>query len=109
LPLSCTIHTEQDISPEDDDIGASVRYTMMDKLDKVEGSDLEFSGTMSNTDCTPPTKEYAMLWEEIRNSKAGKEKRATINWPAFCESPIYDYGGGGVFCIFLMVVSWWEW
>jgi hypothetical protein len=47
---------------------------------------------MSNTDCAPPTEEDARLLGDIRNSKAGKEKGATINWPAFGESPIYEYG-----------------
>jgi hypothetical protein len=44
---------------------------------------------MYNTDCAPPTEEDARLLEDIRNSKAGKKKGATINWPAFGESPIY--------------------
>jgi hypothetical protein len=37
--------------------------------------------------------------EDIRNSKAGKEKGATINWPAFGESRIYEYGEKRVFCM----------
>jgi hypothetical protein len=41
-----------------------------------------------------------MLLEEIRNSKAGKEKGATINWPALGESPISEYGEKRVFCMF---------
>jgi hypothetical protein len=55
----------------------------------MEGLDLEVLGTMSNTDCSPPTEEDVRLLEEIWNSKAGKEKGATINWPAFGESPIF--------------------
>jgi hypothetical protein len=52
---------------------------------------------MSNTDCTPPADEYARMLEVIWNSKAGKEKGATINWPAFGEYPIYEYGGKRIF------------
>jgi hypothetical protein len=89
LPIPCTIQTYQDGSPEDEDMGPSVGQTLMEKLDQMEGLDLEVSGTMSNTDCSPPTEEDARLLEEIRNSKTGKEKRATINWPAFGESPIF--------------------
>jgi hypothetical protein len=33
LPISCTIQTEQDISPEDDDMGISAGQTLMEKLD----------------------------------------------------------------------------
>jgi hypothetical protein len=60
---------------------------------------MDVSGTISNTEFAPPTKEDARLLEEICNSKAGKEKGATINWPAFGESPIYEYGGKRVFCV----------
>jgi hypothetical protein len=35
----------------------------MDKLDQMEGLDLEVSGTISNTDCAPPTYEDARLLE----------------------------------------------
>jgi hypothetical protein len=89
FPISCTIQTDQDSIPEDEDMGTSAGQTLMDKLDQMEGLDLEVSGKMSNTECAPPTEEDARLFEEIRNSKAGKEKGATINWPAFGESPIY--------------------
>jgi hypothetical protein len=92
LPISCTIQTDQDGSPDDKDMGPSAGQTLMEKLDQMEGLDLEVSGTMSNTDCAPPTEEDARLLEEIRNSKAGKEKGATINWPAFGESHIFEYG-----------------
>jgi hypothetical protein len=98
LPISCTIQTEQDRSPEDDEMGSSSGQTLMDKLDKMEGLDLEVSGKMSNTYCVPPTEEDAWLLEEIQNSKAGMEKGATINWPAFGESPISEYGGKG-YCV----------
>jgi hypothetical protein len=83
LPISCTIQNNQDSSPEDDNIGPSSVQTLMEKLDQMEGLDLEVSWKMSNTDCAPPTEE-----DTIRNRKAGKEKGATINWPAFGESPI---------------------
>jgi hypothetical protein len=65
----------------------------MYKLDKMEGLDLEVSGTMSNTDCALTHEEDARLLEDIWNSKAGKGKGSTINWPAFSESPISKYGG----------------
>jgi hypothetical protein len=87
LPISCTIRTEQDISPEYVEMVPSSVQTLMDKLDQMEGLDLEFSGTMSNTDCAPPTEEDDRLLEDIHNSKAGKGKGATISWPAFGESP----------------------
>jgi hypothetical protein len=89
LSISCTIQTDQGSSPEDEYIGPSSGQTLMEKLDQMEGLYLEVSGTMSNTDCAPPTEEDARLLEEIRNSKAGKEKGSTINWPAFGEYPIY--------------------
>jgi hypothetical protein len=54
---------------------------------------------MSNIYCSPPTEEDARLLGEIRYSKAGKEKGATVNWPAFGESPIYEYGGKRAFCM----------
>jgi hypothetical protein len=69
----------------------------------MEGLDMEVSGTMSNTDCAPPTEEDARLLEEILNSKEGKEKGANINWPAFGESPIYEYGKKRVFCVFFHI------
>jgi hypothetical protein len=90
LPISCTIQIDQDGIPEDDDMGPSAGQTLMYKLDQMEGLDLEVSETMSNTDCAPPTEEDARLLEEIRNSNAGKEKGAPINWPAFGESPIFE-------------------
>jgi hypothetical protein len=89
LPISCTIQTEQDSSPEDDDMGPSARQTLMEKLDQMEGLYVEVSGTLYNTYCAPPTEEDARLLEDIRNSKAGKEKGATINRPAFCDSLIF--------------------
>jgi hypothetical protein len=99
LPIPCTIQTDHDGSPEDYDMGPSAGQTLMEKLDQMEGLDLEVSGTMSNIDCSPPTKEDARLLEEIRNSKAGKEKGATINWPEFGESPAFEYGEKRVFCV----------
>jgi hypothetical protein len=99
LLISCTIQTDQDDSPEDDDMGPSAGHILMEKLDQMEGLDLEVNRTMSNIDCAPPTEEYARLLEDIRSSKAGKEKGTTINWPAFCESPIYEYGEKRVFCL----------
>jgi hypothetical protein len=95
LPIPCTIQTDHDGSTEDDEMGTSAGQTLMDKLDQMEGLDLEVSGTMSNTDCSPPTEEDDRLLEDIRNSKAGKEKGATIKWPAFGESPIFEYGERG--------------
>jgi hypothetical protein len=80
-------------------MGPSVGHTLMEKLDQMEGLDLEVLGTMPNTDCAPLTEEDARLLEEIRNSKTGNEKGATINWPAFGESPIYEYGKHSVFCM----------
>jgi hypothetical protein len=103
LPISCTIQTDQDGSPEDDDMGPSAGQTLMEKLDQMEGLDLEVLGTMSNTDCAAPAEEDARLLEDIRNIKAGKEKGATINWPAFGESPIYEYREKRVFC---MLFTW---
>jgi hypothetical protein len=50
FPISCTIQTEQDSSHEDDDMGPSSGRNMMEKLDKMEGLDLEVSGTISNID-----------------------------------------------------------
>jgi hypothetical protein len=73
-------------------MGTSAGQALMDKLDKMDGIDLEVSGTMSNTDCTLLTKEDARLLEYIWKSKTGKEKLATINWPAFGESFISEYG-----------------
>jgi hypothetical protein len=35
LPISCNIQTEQDISPEDYNMGPSSRKTLIDKLDKM--------------------------------------------------------------------------
>jgi hypothetical protein len=61
LPLSCTIQTEQDSSPDDDEMGPSAGQTLMEKIDQMEGLDMELSGTMSNTDCAPPTEEDAMM------------------------------------------------
>jgi hypothetical protein len=95
LPISCAIQTEQDSIPEDDNMGPSDKHTLMDKLDKMDVLYLEVSGAMSNIDCAIPTEEDDRLLEEIRKIKAGKEKRATINWPAFSESPISEYGGKG--------------
>jgi hypothetical protein len=55
LPASCTIQTDQDSSPDDDYMGPSSGQTLMEKIDKMEGLDLEVSGNFSNTDCSPPT------------------------------------------------------
>jgi hypothetical protein len=48
LPISCTIQTEQDSSPKDDDMGASAGQTLMDKLDKMEGLHLDRDGSGIN-------------------------------------------------------------
>jgi hypothetical protein len=72
LPISCTIQTDQDSSPEDDDMVPSSGQTLMEKLDQMEGLDLELLVTMSNTDSAPPNEEDDGLLEEIWNSKAGK-------------------------------------
>jgi hypothetical protein len=69
-------------------MGTSARQTLMEKLDQMEGLHMEVSGTMSNINCAPPTEEDDRLLEDIRNIKTGKEKEATINWPAFGESPM---------------------
>jgi hypothetical protein len=37
LPISCTIQTGQDASPEDDDMCPSSGQTLMEKLDQMEG------------------------------------------------------------------------
>jgi hypothetical protein len=70
--ISCTIQTDQDSSPEDDDMGPSAGQTLIEKLDKMEGLDLEVLRTMSSTDCAPTIDEDDRLLEYIRNSKAGK-------------------------------------
>jgi hypothetical protein len=67
LPISFTIQTDQDISPEDNDMGPSAGQTMIEKLDQMEGLYLEVSGTMSNTYCAPTTEEDARILEEIWN------------------------------------------
>jgi hypothetical protein len=95
--LSCNIQTEKDDSPEDDEMGASVGQTMMDKLDNMDGIDMELSGTMSNTDFTLSSEDGTQLLEEIQKRKA--EKGVTVNWPAFGESPISEYGEKRVFCM----------
>jgi hypothetical protein len=51
---SCQYHVQY-ISPEDDNMGSSAGQAMMEKLDKTEGIDMEFSGNMSNTDYALPT------------------------------------------------------
>jgi hypothetical protein len=79
LPISCTIHTEQYSIPEDGDMGPSAGQNLLENLDNMDGLDMEVSGTTSNTDGAPPTEEDARMLEEIRNSKARKEKGATIN------------------------------
>jgi hypothetical protein len=99
LPIPCTIQTKQDSGPEDDDMRPSAVNTLMDKLGKMNGIDMEVSGTMSNTDCALPTEEDDRLLENIRKSKAGKGKGATINWSAFSESPISEYGEKRVLCM----------
>jgi hypothetical protein len=71
----------------------------MGKLNKMDGLDMEVSGTTSNTYCAPPTEEDARLLEENRISKFGKKKEATINWHAFFGSPIYDYGVKRLLCM----------
>jgi hypothetical protein len=99
LPISFTIQSEQDSSPEYDDMGLSTGQILMDKPDRMEELDLEVSGTMSNTCGVLPTDEDAWLLEEIRNSMGVKEKVATIDWPEFGESPISEYWGGSSFCM----------
>jgi hypothetical protein len=53
-------------------MGPSAGQTFKDKLDKMDGIDVQVSGTMSNTDCALPTEEDAQLLEDIRKSRAGK-------------------------------------
>jgi hypothetical protein len=45
LPITCTIETQYDDTPEDDDMGPSLDQTLMDQLDKIEGVDFEVSVT----------------------------------------------------------------
>jgi hypothetical protein len=92
LSTSCTIQTEKDDSPEDDNMVQSAGQTLIEKLDNMEGLYFEVSGTLSNTDCALLTEEDSQLLEESLKSKAGKEKGETINWPAFGKSPISEYG-----------------
>jgi hypothetical protein len=40
LPISCTVQTDQDGSPEDNDMGPSAIQTLMENLDQMEGLDL---------------------------------------------------------------------
>jgi hypothetical protein len=72
---------------------------MMDKLDKMDGLDMEVSGTMSKKYCEPPTDEDARLLEENQNRKFGNKKEATINSHAFRESTNYEYGVKRVLCM----------
>jgi hypothetical protein len=44
LPLSCSIETSEDNTPEDDDMGPGPDQTLMEELDKLEEVDLEVSG-----------------------------------------------------------------
>jgi hypothetical protein len=44
LPLSCSIETSEDNTPEDDDMGPAPDQTSMKELDKLEEVDLEVSG-----------------------------------------------------------------
>jgi hypothetical protein len=59
-------------------MGPSAGQALMEKLDNMEGFDLEVSETMSITDCALPTEEDARLLEEIRNSGAGKGKGSYV-------------------------------
>jgi hypothetical protein len=80
-------------------MGPSAGQTLTDKLDKMDGIDLEVSRTMSNTEYALPAEEYFQLLEEIRKTKAVTEKGATINWPAFGKSHISEYGKKMVLCM----------
>jgi hypothetical protein len=43
LPINCTIDTQSDDAPEDDDLGSSPDRTLMDQLDKIKGLYFEVS------------------------------------------------------------------
>jgi hypothetical protein len=49
FPFICTIDTQDDDTPEDGDLGPSPDQTIMEHLDKIEGLNLEVSGTLDNT------------------------------------------------------------
>lgn len=65
LPITCTIDTQDDDTPEDDDMGPSPDQTLMGQLDKKEDMDFEVSGTLGNTDCTVPTQEDSDILDDI--------------------------------------------
>jgi hypothetical protein len=44
LPLSCSIETSEDNTPEDDDMAPAPDQTLMEELDKLEEVNLEVSG-----------------------------------------------------------------
>jgi hypothetical protein len=44
LPISCSIKTSEDNTPEYDDMGPAPDPSLMEELDKLEEVDLEVSG-----------------------------------------------------------------
>jgi hypothetical protein len=93
------IDTQDDDTPEDDDLGPSLDQTTMDQIDKIEGVDVELSGTLGNTDCTIPTPEDADILDEIQNSHAGNDKGTYIKWPSFNETPVSQYSDNIILCM----------
>jgi hypothetical protein len=91
LPINCNIDTQDDYTPEDDELGPSSDQTIMEHIDKIECLDFEVSGTLDNTDSTITKTEDAEILEEIRNSHSVNDKVTTINWPSFSETPISEY------------------
>jgi hypothetical protein len=39
------------------------------------------------------------ILKEVRGSESGREKGASVNWPAFSEEPISKYSNKRVFCM----------
>jgi hypothetical protein len=39
------------------------------------------------------------ILKEVRGSESGREKGASVNWPAFSEEPISEYFNKRVFCV----------
>jgi hypothetical protein len=55
------------------------------------------TGTLANTACAIPTSDDVEILKELRGGESGREKGASINWPAFSEEPISEYSNKRVF------------
>ena len=98
LPIKNDVMTGMNEAHDDGDMGPSVAQTLMSDIPNVE-ADYEMSGSLLNLNIQHPTLNDRKILSEIKNATKGSNKNIVVNWPAFSDKPISEYGNKKVFCM----------